>query len=89
MVLDIDVSGGMSRTLSVVVGAVVVLVILAALTPVFFDAVADLVNNLTADNVTTGNDAADQILEAFAPVIGILAAIVFLGLVIRGIQQRR
>lgn len=87
MALDLNLEGRMNTVLTVIIGAVVVLVVIAALTPTFFDALSDVVNNITSDNVTTGNSAADALLVAFAPIIGIIGAVTFLRLILRGMRQ--
>lgn len=76
-----------TQVLALIVGAVLVLVALAALTPTFLEhAGTDLEEvqaNFSNPNVTTGEPAGGCLgfLCAFAPVLGIVAVVSFLGLV--------
>lgn len=79
-IIDLDL-GIVGTVVSAVVGAVVVLTVLGALTSTYFGGVEDISNNITDPNVTTGNSDADNLLTAFDPVIGIVGVIGFIGLV--------
>lgn len=61
-----------------VVGAVVILSILAALAPQFFTAVGDTVSALLAAN--TNDSTADTVLGVMATVVAIVLALGFIGL---------
>lgn len=80
MALDLNF-GRVGTVISVVVGAVLVLTVLGALTDTFFNAVEDINDNVTANDTSTGNDEADDLLDAFPPIIGIIGVIGFVGLV--------
>lgn len=69
-----------------VIGAVVVVLLIAALVATFFGAIADVNENLSDENVTTGDATADVILRVFPIVIGVVAVIGFVGLIIAALQ---
>lgn len=85
-VLDLRQTG-MLAVISTVVGAVLVLSILGATTDIFFDAVSDINDNLSDPNTTTGDADANQLLDAFIPIIGILGVVAFVGLVFAAFQR--
>lgn len=86
MVLDLQ-GTGMLRVISVVVGAVLVLTVLAATTSIFFDAVQGINDNLSDSNTSTGDTDADSLLDAFIPIIGILGVVAFIGLIFAAFQR--
>lgn len=86
MVLDME-STGMKAVLGTVVGAVIILTVLGATTDIFFNAVEDINDNLSDPNTTTGDADADQLLDAFIPIVGILGVVGFIGLVFAAFQR--
>jgi hypothetical protein len=71
----------------VVIGAVVVVLLLGALTGVFFNSIAGINENLT--EASTGDDTADTILTVFPIVVGVSAVLGFVGLVLAAVAFAR
>lgn len=86
MALSVNFDGVLGRVLTVILGVVVSLIVIAALLPIFFDQVASVVENLTS-NVTTGDPASDALLLAFAPIIAIIASVTILRFILRSIRS--
>jgi hypothetical protein len=77
-------------TLAIVLTAVISIVVLAALAPVYFDALASLVGVFTDPSTTTNDTTADALLPVFGIILAIggLAAIVMLAVAAYRIQRK-
>jgi hypothetical protein len=73
---------------SVIIGAVVGLIVLAALFPTYLGGVADLVGAMTDENTTTGDDTADGLLPIFGLVTAFAGLFAILGLVFVVVKLR-
>lgn len=72
----------------VVIGAVVTALVLAAVAPEFFGAVADLNAVFTNESTTTGDATADSLLSVFPIIIGITGLFAIAGLAIVAFRLR-
>jgi uncharacterized membrane protein len=80
----------MNRPMSlvgIVIGAIVVVLLLAALSAPFFGAIGGINENLTEADV--GDDAGNTILGVFPLVIAVGAVLGFVGLVLAAVAFRR
>lgn len=68
----------------VILGAIVSLLLLAAMLPQLFDATHDVTD--TFANATTGNAPADSILSVFAFIVPIVIVVAIVGLVVLAVK---
>lgn len=69
-----------------VIGAVVVILVVAAVAPQFFSALADTNEVLTDANTTTGDTTADSLLGVFPLMIGITGLFAIVGIVLAAVR---
>jgi uncharacterized membrane protein len=75
------------RIVGVVIGGIVIVLLLAALTAPFFGAIGDINTNIS--EAETGDDAGDVILGVFPLVIAVGAVLGFVGLVLAAVAFAR
>lgn len=89
MVFDLDLGQVAGRALSVVIGATVVLLVVAEVLPDLFTATGDI-NSVFANNASDlNNTAAANIAEVMPLIIGVLVVFLIVGLISGFIRKRR
>lgn len=80
---NLELGKGALVLVAVIIGAVVVIQIVAALFPTFFNSVAAINENLTT--TSTGDDTADSLLPIFRILVGLGALFGIIGIVLAAI----
>lgn len=81
--------GGVLGIAGVIIGAVVSIILIAALLPTFLDAVSDVTGAFNDANTTTGDDTADSLLPIFGLLVAFAGLFAIVGLVFLAVRLRR
>lgn len=84
--MDEEANISVGPLVGILLGAVIVLLVLAKLIVPVFDATADVNTALNDENVTTGDDTADSIKPVFGVLIGLSVLLGFVGLILAAVK---
>lgn len=84
---QLNVSAGLTLA-GVVIGAVVLLAIIAALMPTWFGSLESIGTNFTDPGTTTGNTDADALLPIFGLLVAFAGIFAIVGLIVAAVRLR-
>ena len=81
--------GGVLGIAGIIIGAVVAIILIAALIPTYLGGVADVVDVFNDANTTTGDATADSLLTVFGLLVAFAGLFAIVGLVFLAVKLRR
>lgn len=79
---------GVFTIVGVILAATLAVIVVARLFPTYADAIADLNENMTSDDVTFGDETADGLKPVMAIVIGLAGLFGIIGIVVAAVHFR-